>query len=131
MPVARRLTISQGGSPIAGVSQKSVSINGEPIDITDDQSAGWQTFDSDVGRRSIELSIEGSVVASSSALRDALLAATPSLLLTDITITYPNGDAIAGNFFLSSLEDSGPENEKLGFSATLQSSGTMTFTPSV
>ena len=129
MPVARRLVIAQGGTPIAGVNQKSISINGEPIDITDDQSSGWRTFDSDVGRRSVDLSIEGYAVETSSALRDALLSGTPTLLLTNISITYPNGDAITGDFFLSSLEESGPENEALSFSAEMQSSGPITFTP--
>lgn len=121
MPAARRLEIRQGGTVIAGVVQKSISINGEPIDITDDQSGGWRTLDADVGRRSVDISIEG--VATGNTLRAALLAGTPSLLLTNISVVYPNGDTITGNFFLNSLEESGPENDKLGFSASLQSSG--------
>ena len=129
MPAARRLLIKKNGTVIAGVRQKSISIAGEPIDITDDQSSGWRTLDSDVGRRSVDISIEGFVTEADSTLRDALLAASPSLLLTDITVTFPNGDSLAGDFFLSSLEESGPENEANGFSAELQSSGTMNFTP--
>ena len=108
---------------------KYTQYQGEPIDITDDQSSGWRTLDSDVGRRSVDISIEGFVTEADSTLRDALLAASPSLLLTDITVTFPNGDSLAGDFFLSSLEESGPENEANGFSAELQSSGTMNFTP--
>lgn len=131
MPAARNLVIKKGGTAIAGVRQKSVSIAGEPIDITDDQAGGWRTLDSEVGRRSIDVSIEGFVTTADSTLRDALLAGSPTLLLTDVTVTFPNGDAISGNFFLSSLEESGPENEANGFSAELLSSGAMTFTPAV
>jgi len=126
MAAARKLVISQGGTPIAGVVQKSLSMNGEPIDITDDQSAGWRVMDSDVARRSVDLSIEG--VATGNTFRALMLATNPVLLLTDITVTWPNGDTLTGDFFFNSLEESGPENDKLGFSATMQSSGAMVFT---
>ena len=128
MPSARRLKIIKDGSVIAGVIQKSISIAGEPLDITDDASNAWRTFDEDVGRRSIDISIEGVASTHDNSLRTAILAQTPNLLFKDLIVEYPNGDRFQGDFWMSSLEESGPENDKLGFSATLQSSGVMTFT---
>ena len=126
MAAARELKIRQAGTVIAGVVQKSISIAGEPLDITDDQSGGWRVLDSAVGRRSVDISIEG--VATANGLIGRMLGSTPTLLLTDVDVVWPNGDAMSGDVFLSSLETSGPENDKLGFSATMLSSGEMTFT---
>ena len=128
MPAARRLLILQNGLPIAGVMQRSISINGEAIDITGDAANGWRMFDADVGLRSVDISVEGFSLDNDNTLRDMIMSPSPNLLLDNISIQYPNGDVMDGSFFFSSLEQSGASNEKLGFSATLQSSGEITIT---
>lgn len=125
MSAARKLKIMDGVSVMAGVQQKSLTMNGEPIDITDDEDGGWRTLDSDVSLRSVDISVEG--VTKDTVLRAAILAASPSLLLTDISVVFPNGDTVTGDFFLTNVEEGGPHGDALKFSASFQSSGEMLY----
>ena len=124
----RELLIKKGVSVIAGVRTKTVTINGEPIDVTSDDDSGFRTMLSTAGLRSIDLSVEG--VTKDAVLR-AIVAGTSSQLLTDITIEYPNGDIIDGDFYLVNIEESGEYQDALTFSASLQSSGPFTYTPAI
>lgn len=120
----RELLIKKGSTVLAGVRTKGVSINGEPIDITSDDDDGYRTLLSDAGTYSVDLSVEG--ITKDDTLRTVILAGG-SLMLTDITIDYPNGKTLSGNFFLNSLEETGTYNEAVTFSGSLQSSGTFTY----
>lgn len=122
----RLLQILKGGVAIAGVRTKGVAINGEPIDITSDDDGGYRTMLDDPGTMSLDLSVEG--VTKDDELLQAI-AAGANLKLTDITINYPDGATMAGDFFLNSLEETGPYNEAVTFTASLQSSGVFTYTP--
>ena len=124
--VGRNLKIKRGGTVIAAVRNKTISVAGEPIDITSDDDDGYRTLLSVAGQRSIDMSVEG--VTKDSILRTAMLSGT-SLMLTDITVEWPNGDGLSGDFFLNSLEESGAYNDAVTFSGSLQSSGEYTFTP--
>lgn len=124
----RELLIKKGVSVIAGVRTKTVTINGEPIDITSDDDSGFRTLLASAGLRSIDLSVEG--VTKDATLR-AIVAGVSSQLLTDITVEYPNGDTIEGDFYLVNIEESGEYQDALTFSASLQSSGAFTYTSAV
>ena len=124
----RELLIKKGVSVIAGVRTKTVTINGEPIDVTTDDDSGFRTLLASAGLRSIDLSVEG--VTKDATLR-AIVAGVSSQLLTDISIEYPNGDTIDGDFYLVNIEESGEYQDALTFSASLQSSGPFTYTPAV
>lgn len=124
----RELLIKKGVSVIAGVRTKTVTINGEPIDVTSDDDSGFRTLLASAGLRSIDLSVEG--VTKDATLR-AIVAGVSSQLLTDISIEYPNGDTIDGDFYLVNIEESGEYQDALTFSASLQSSGPFTYTPAV
>ena len=121
----RELLVKRGSTVIAGVRTKGVAFNGEAIDVTTDDDSGYRTMLNDAGTYSVDLSIEG--ITKDNDLRSVVMAAG-SLMLTDITIEYPNGDELSGNFFLTSLEESGTYNDAVTFSGSLQSSGTFTFT---
>ena len=121
----RELLVKRGSTVIAGIRTKGVAFNGEPIDITNDDDSGYRTMLNDAGTYSIDLSIEG--ITKDNDLRGVVMAAS-SLMLNDIEIEYPNGDTITGNFFLTSLEESGTYNDAVTFSGSLQSSGTWVYT---
>lgn len=126
--VGRNFTIDKAGTAIAGVRTKTVTFNGEPIDVTTDDDSGFRTLLATEGQKSIDMSVEG--VTKNATLRQAALSGS-SLLLTDVTVSYANGDAISGDFFLNSLEETGTYNDAITFTASLQSSGTFTYTPVV
>jgi predicted secreted protein len=120
----RELKILKNSVAIAGVRTKTVAIAGEPIDITSDDDLGYRTMLAEAGTYSIDLTVEG--VTKDAELRSVILTGG-SLLLTDISIEYPDGSTIDGDFFLASVEDSGEFADALTFSASLQSSGPWTF----
>ncbi len=123
----RSLLIKRGSTVIAGVRSKGVAINNEPIDITSDDDLGYRTLLTEAGTMSIDLSVEG--VSKDATLLTLAAAGGTGLMLTNVTVEYPDGGIIAGNFFLNSFENTGPYNEAVTFTASLQSSGAFTYTP--
>lgn len=122
----RELLIKKGATVIAGVRTKTVTINGEPIDVTSDDDSGFRTLLTDPATRMIDLSVEG--ITKDDTLRAIVAGAGPQML-DDITIVYPDGAIIAGDFYLVSVEEAGEYQDAVTFTATLQSSGAFTYTP--
>jgi predicted secreted protein len=122
----RKLRIKRGSTAIAGARSDSITINNEPIDITDKDDAGWRTMLADVGVRSIDCEVEG-ILTDSTFL--ALAVGTASALLEAYTIELDGIGDFTGNFFLASFAVTGEQADATTFTASLQSSGTITFTP--
>ena len=59
------------------------------------------------------------------------LALGTSLLLTDITLDFADGGDIVGDFFLANYAETGAHDGEVTFTATLQSSGSWTYTTAV
>lgn len=125
MSAARRLKINDGGSAML-LTSKSIDIQAPPIDITDDGDSGWRSLDDDFSVRSVDIPVEG--ITKDAVLRAAILAGTPTLKLTDITVTYPNGDSLSGDFYLNNLSEGGEHGDALKFSAQFMSSEAITYT---
>jgi TP901-1 family phage major tail protein len=122
----RKLRIKKGGTSIAGATTENLTINNEPIDITDKDDAGWRTLLADAGVRSVDASVEGYLV-------DSTLIAVSTGAVSGLNAAYTLeidglGD-FAGNFFLNSLEIGGETAGAITFTASIQSSGAITFTP--
>jgi predicted secreted protein len=122
----RKLRVKRGSTAIAGARSDSITINNEPIDITDKDDAGWRTMLADVGVRSIDCEVEG-VLQDSTFL--ALAVGTASALLEAYTIEVDGIGDFTGNFFLASFAVTGEQADATTFTASIQSSGTITFTP--
>ncbi len=122
----RKLRIKRGSTAIAGARSDSITINNEPIDITDKDDAGWRTMLADVGVRSIDCEVEG-ILTDSTFL--ALAVGTASALLEAYTIEVDGIGDFSGNFFLASFAVTGEQADATTFTASIQSSGTITFTP--
>lgn len=120
----RDLAIKLDATLIAMVRTKSVSINREPIDVTTDDDAGWRALLAEPGERQVDLSVSG--VAGDGTLRD--LSMEDPAVLSAMTIEWPNGDSMTGDFFLNSYSESGEYNGSITFDASLQSSGAQTYT---
>ena len=126
---SRDLIIKKGIVAIAGINAKSISIAKEPIDITTDSDNGYRTFLADAGTKSLDISFSG--VTKDAVLR-AQIITEQTQLLTDITIDYPNGDAISGDFYFNGFtENGGGSDGAVEFDGTLQSSGAWVYTPAV
>lgn len=126
MAVGRKLKIKKGGVTLLGIRSKTFTYNGEPIDLTDGEDDGFRVLDEETGERSIDISFDG--VVKDSIFRDLALGQEASLFLDDITLEWPNGDVLTGNFYLSSFEETGAYKDALTMSGQLQSSGPWEFT---
>lgn len=122
MPEAlgRTLSISLGGTVVAGVQTKSVSFNAEGVDITTDDDNGFRTFLATCGEQMVDISFDG--VEKDSVLRD-LWASGGLSQLHDIIMTWDDGSTLTGEFLLPTYEETGTYKDKITFSGSLQSSG--------
>ncbi|MES2182870.1 MAG: phage tail tube protein [Pseudomonadota bacterium] len=119
------LVLKKGASAIAGVNAKKISYKGDPIEITGDDDSGYQASMPVCGARGLNFSGDG--VTKNNILRDIKLN-SDTHLLADITLVYPDGGIVAGDFFLSSYEESAETNDAIKFSFELISSGAWGYT---
>ncbi len=121
----RKLRIKRGSTPIAGARADSLTINNEPIDITDKDDSGWRTYLADVGVRSIDCEVEGVL---DDATFPALAVGTGSALLEAYTLDIIGLGEFTGNFFLASFALTGEQADAITFTASIQSAGAITWT---
>lgn len=123
--VGRDVTMTVGGSALLGVREKNFTYNGEPINISSEEDAGYQILLSDVGEASIGIDVAG--IDKDDVLRTIAASTTRADLA--VVITYETGATLGGNFKLSAYSEGTPYNEATTFSASLMSNGAYTFTP--
>lgn len=128
----RELTVDWEAVTIAGVRQKTVTVNNEMVDITSDDDAGWQTFLAVPGKRSLAWSISG--VHSSETLLAAMMAANASIATGTVLVNLPSSlstpGSLSGEGVITSLELSGEHDGVFEFTVEIASSGAVTYTAS-
>jgi predicted secreted protein len=128
--VGRDATLGWGDeSPqlgIAGIKEKSLTLNAEPIDISSDDDAGWRALLATPGQKTVELKVSG-------VTKDRQLIADwfAGNLTQTATLTYDDGAKVSGQFFLSEYSDKGNFKDAVAFDASLMSTGVITYTPAV
>lgn len=123
----RQVTMTIGGQSILGVQTKGLTVNNEMIDTTDDNAGGWLTYDAIPGAKSVELPISG-MIKNLEMLR-AIMSSGSQIFA--VTLTYPEGSTVTGDFALTNYTETGEFNSAYTFDVTLASSGAITFTPGV
>lgn len=120
------------GAPLtlsAGVREKGIKANGDPIDITNDDSAGWRTLIDKAGVNSIDISVSG-VLVDTKLKADWFAGASASgRRMQALELRYPDNSKVAGTFYLQSYNDTGKVDDAITFEATFASSGVVVFTP--
>ena len=114
-----------GATLVAGARSDSITINNEPIDVTDKGDDGWRTLLDDASVRSVEMSVSG--MLSGDSLIGASLGPTNDLFGA-YEIRIEGIGTAAGNFFFSSMEITANHDGATEFSASIQSSGVITWT---
>lgn len=122
--IGRKIIFTWNGAPVQGVREKGISLNGEPIDVTDDDSDGWRMLLEEAGENQVDVSLSG--VTKDDVLMKDWFAGTRT---RTATLTYPDGRVISGTFFLATLSDTGPYNDADTFEAELQSTGEAAYAP--
>lgn len=114
-----------GAVLVAGARADSITINNEPIDVTDKGDDGWRVLLNDASVRSVEMSVSGMLDGAS--LVGASLGAT-SALFDSYEIRIEGIGTAAGSFFFASMEITANHDGAAEFSASIQSSGIITWT---
>lgn len=124
----RDITMTVGGATLQGVVTKDFTITNTAIDVTDDQSNGYRTLLAKGGVKTLDLGISGDV-------KNYELAATVFASTQMVNCVVNLGDGVSTessltfDAFITDYGFGGSSNEKNEYSATLQSSGLITWTP--
>lgn len=122
----RSVRISRSGVNIAGARTDSVTVNNEPLDITDKDDGGWRTYFADVGVRTVSCEVEG-VLKDATLLADGAGVATTALL-KECVVTISGIGTLTGDFFLANIQVGAEQDGIVTFTATLESGEAMTVT---
>lgn len=128
----RDVLLKIGSTTVAGGRTVGVTVNGTPINITDQGDEGYQTLlTGPMTGQSIELTIDG--VEEDQALRAIALGDASGKFMDDLTLEFPaqdsvSSDIISGSFAMTAYSETGAYEDALTFNATFTSNGTWTFT---
>lgn len=125
-----RISVDTGNglAVVAGAQTENFSISAEGIDVTDKDDAGVRRMLPDIGTWSWDATVEGVLKDGTERLIESMFDVTRTALLP-ASIDVSGLGTITGSVFFSTLEISGAEGaEATTFTATLQSSGTQTYT---
>jgi predicted secreted protein len=128
----RAAVVSKNSIVLGGVRVSNITMDGTPIDVTDQDSVGLQELlgGTSWSSRLISFDVEG--VYKNPTLRDIAFDPTASLILTDMTFKFSDAlaakDTIGGTFFMSNYKEGNDYKEATSFSASFTSSGAWTFT---
>lgn len=112
------------GVAIPGIREKGIALNGEAVDVSSDDDNGWRALLDVSAEDQVDITISG--VTKSRLLKKDWFAGTRT---KEVTITYPNGDTLVGEFYMANYTDTGNYKDAVTFEATLQSTGAVVFTP--
>ena len=121
---------------VAGIREKTISLAGEPVDITNDDSNGWRTLLDAAQVNGLELSVSGVLI--NDRLRQEWISGAAigsGTRMQAATLEYPldAGEStpatLSGTFYLSSYDETGNHDGEITFEATLMSSGAVVYTP--
>jgi predicted secreted protein len=102
--------------------EKSISVNGEPSNITDDGDSGWQTLLDADAEKSVNIELSG--IYKVPTLRESKINGT---VQAAGTLTYTDeGKTITGTFNLANYSEGAPYNEAITYTASFMSSGVVT-----
>lgn len=118
----RTIIVRQGGEVIAGIRTKTLNFEGEPIDVTSDENDGWRTLLSVYGTRGLTASVEG--VVKSHQLK---IAALSQAVMSELTLTWPDGFEVTGDFALGNYTETGAYDDAATFSCEFRSSGEVAY----
>lgn len=122
--IGRKIVLTWGGQEVPGVREKSIAINGEPLDVSDDGSDGYREILAEAGELTVNISLSG--VTKSTVLKEA--AASLDDRTEAVVIQWPVGQ-LTGQFFLASYNETGNYKEAVTWEGELQSTGAFVYDP--
>lgn len=123
---------STGTSPITyvtvgGLRNVDLTIDTGAVDVTNKDSAGYQTMLPGAGTWKATVAAQG-LFDDGTSIKAVLLSANVAQTLISGEIIFGNGDAYSGKWIVRTLKRTGTYQDAETYDITLESSGTMTFT---
>lgn len=119
----REIYVSKGATRLLGGRVKTLTLNGEPVDITSDDDAGWRTHLAEFGVKSVDAEVQGVLKD------DVLIAAWFDDDIAAYTVTITGIGAFTGNWKLGSVPLTGSHDGAIEYTGSIMSSGAIVFTP--
>lgn len=131
--IGRKLLIKKNSVIVAGIQTRSLNINGEPVESTNDDDVGFRTYLDDVGTKSFDLSVD--MIAGDDLWQEIMLSgSTTTYKLSDIIMEWPlrTGEitpaTLACDLVLSNYSLNASTAETATQTVSLGSSGAWTYT---
>ena len=122
----RSILVHRDGVLVAGVRTKSISMNGSPIDITNDDDDGVRKVMEEPGQLDVEISVSGVIM--NNALRLEGLSRDNRVRATDFIFgTGSPTNRFSGDFFMQGYTETGEYQGAATFEATFISAGAVTY----
>jgi TP901-1 family phage major tail protein len=120
------LKVGNGATPpvyttVAGLRTTQLSINGEPVVITNKGSGAWRELLSGAGVRSV--SVSGAGVFTGSAAETRIKSTALAGILDDYELSFESGEKMQGRFLVARLDYAGDFNGERSYTLALESSG--------
>ena len=115
-----------GGSEVGDCTTHGLSVNNEQVDITNKSSNFFRTLLEGAGVKSAEIQISG--IVSNNTYFETFQGYAFANSINAMALGWADGDTLEASFAISNFSITGEHNGAQTFSATLQSSGTYTFT---
>ena len=108
-------------STVAGLKTTQLTINGDPIAITNKDSGGWRELLSGAGVRSVSVAASGIFTGSvaETQIKNLALGGQTS----PYELSFESGERMQGSFLVSRLEYAGDFNGERNYTLALESSG--------
>jgi TP901-1 family phage major tail protein len=129
------LKIGNGTTPetytlVSGLRATDITINGNPVDITNKSSQGWQELLPDAGVKSCDISASGIYDSNDAGAHHTLVqAGLDGGTILPFEIVSNAGDKFVGYWAVQTYKRSGPYNDAETFDLTLKSHGYVQHVP--
>lgn len=112
---------------VAGVREKGVEINGDPVDTTNDDSSGWRELLDAAQINMVNFPVSGVLLDDSLRADWFAGASATGRRMQAASFVYPDGGVISGTFYLADYSETGSHDGEVTFEATFQSNGEVTY----
>ena len=116
------------GTTVGQLLTTSFTSNGEAVDVTNKDSAGYRTLLAGAGVASLSISAEGYLDGTTTV--GTLMGYVTAQSLNTFGLEFNSTDTIVGSFQLTSMGSSGGHNDAQRYTLSLESSGQWTTTVS-
>ncbi len=106
---------------VAGLRTTQLSINGDPVVITNKGSGAWRELLGGAGVRSV--SVSGAGVFTGSAAETRIKTNALTGVLDDYELSFESGERMRGKFLATRLDYAGDFNGERSYTLSLESSG--------